>query len=425
MAYVLLVITRRIFSPAAVLAFAFSTLTVVAATEAAPHAHASTGATAAPGAPMRVLPYDPEYPFGPDVTIKEATGMNLPPEAFNASCSQGPIGDVRLPDGTTQRIMVTAGHCVLGDTESGLLMGTDVYAPTREGYERIGATGMVHFNDPYAPNPFMLPQAAVSTVDWGIVVIDDDVPVDGSAASKDKANRNASTPVAMTGVRDYRTLRPGEIAFDNFGQPICKDGMVGARKCGYQVLYTADNVWHVSLDYASGDSGGINFDPSTGQIIGVTSLGVGPVGTAQRADRAIEQAYDVPDGQVNDYFTPAAPNQPRAEFISQDEEDRAVDSYILANNPEVTPEDIVPPTGREKFGMVAGAAAQDTATIGHEAQQFAAGAATAVATGQATVPEVASAANDFATEVGAHASAYGDALANTGLQWALEELGYD
>ncbi|MCQ4623967.1 MULTISPECIES: hypothetical protein [Corynebacterium] len=418
-------ITRRIFSPAVVLAFAFSTLTLATATEAAPQAHADTGAAAAPGAPMRVLPYDPEFPFGPDVSVEEATGMDMPPEAFTLACSQGPIGDVLLPDGTTQRIMVTAGHCVVGDTETGLLLGSDVYAPTRDGYERIGATGMVHFQGGAPVNPLAIPETAMTTVDWGIVVLDDDTAVDGSASSKDKANRNGSTPVTLTGVRDYRTLRPGEVSFDNFGQPICKDGMIGARKCGYQLLYTADNVWHVSLDYKHGDSGGVNFDPSTGQIIGVSSLGVGPLGTAQRADRAIELAYDVPDGQVNDYFTPAAPNQPRAEFVSMDEEDNAVDSYILENNPDVAPEDLVPPTNQEVFGMVVESAQQDAAVIGAEAQTLAAGSAVAVATGQATVPEVASAANEFATEVGTAATAYGNALSNVGFQWALEELGYE
>ena len=40
-------------------------------------------AIAAPGAPMRVRPYDVEYPFGPGYPdVRETTGLDTHPEMF-------------------------------------------------------------------------------------------------------------------------------------------------------------------------------------------------------------------------------------------------------------------------------------------------------------------------------------------------------
>lgn len=398
-------------------------MSFVPALHAAPPEAEAAPAPAGPGAPMRVLPYDPAAPFGPDLTVKEATGLDLPTFAFTTVCSQGPVGEVRLPDGTTQRVMLTAGHCVTGDTESGILLGDTVYAPTRGGYTRIGTIDLVHFEgQQHAPLQDAL-GLALKSVDWGIVVLDSATLVDGSASSLDNTNHNRSQPVPLTGVRDYRTLRPGEIAWDNFGQPICKDGSASARTCGRQVFYTADNVWHVNLNYKSGDSGGINYDPSTGQIIGMTSLGVGPVGSAQRADRALEIGYDIPDGQVNDYFTPAAPAE-RADFLSVAEEEAEMNRYTLEHNPGLTPDDLRKPTGRELFDQTVAATQADAAAISYEAQAFAVGATAAVATGQASLPQVAADASEFAGAVNDYAAERAAVFGDVLTYWAFEELGW-
>ena len=112
------VIVRRIVSPVALLSLALSILpAALPAAQAAPATGTaqSQGALAAPGAPLRVRPFDPERPFGPDQpTAEELTGLKTHPETYTTSCAQGPVGDVALGNGKTQRIMLTSGHCVVG-----------------------------------------------------------------------------------------------------------------------------------------------------------------------------------------------------------------------------------------------------------------------------------------------------------------------
>lgn len=385
-------------------------------------------ATAAPGAPMRVRPYDPEHPFGPDLPdTYELTGVRTHPETFTKVCSQGPIGDVALDSGGTQRVMLTSGHCVAGLSDQGVLMGQDVYAPVRGGYERVGTVGLVQtVNVPSGYDGLSVAaRKARTSTDWGVVVLDPAVAVDGTAASRNRFGEDPSTPVPLTGVRDYRTLAPGEFRLDNFGQPLCKDGAIGARKCGFQLLYTSDMVWSWGLDYAPGDSGGVNFDPSNGQIVGMTSMGVGPLGAAQRADRAIEAGYGIPDGQVNEKFTPAAPGEKRADFISAAEEKAEVEQYLRDNNPTFTEEQLTPPTPKQQFDTAVHAAKQDAAAIAGDTQTFAVSAAVALATGEATPTEIGDAAHRFNNAVGTYASAHADNIAGAGLNWALDELGYN
>lgn len=377
---------------------------------------------------MRVRPYDLEYPYGPEYPhVHEMTGMTTHPDLFTKACTQGPVGDVALDNGDTQRIMLTAGHCVTGVSDQGILMGQDVYAPVRGEYQRIGGTGLVRtVNVPsgYDSLSTTLRKARNST-DWGIVVLDPSTAVDGAAASRDKFGGQPSEPVRLTGVRDYPTLAPGQIRLDNFGQPLCKDGSMGARKCGYQLAYSSDTVWSWALDYKPGDSGGVNYDPSTGEIVGMISLGVGPLGAAQRADRALEEGYGIPDGQVNEKFTPAEPAESRADFVSGEEEKAEIEQYLRDNNPDLPEEAFTPPSPKEQFDTAVSAAQRDAATIAGDAQKLAVSATVALATGGATPAEVGDAANRFGTIAGAYASAHADNVAGAGLNWALDELGYN
>ena len=424
------VIVRRIVSPVALLSLALSVLpAALPVAQAAPTTGPaqSQGALAAPGAPLRVRPFDPERPFGPDQpTTEELTGLKTHPETYSTACSQGPVGDVALGNGKTQRIMLTSGHCVVGMSDQGVLMGQDVYTPARGGYERIGNVGIVRtVNVPggYDGLSTSLRKARNST-DWGVVVLDPSTPVDGAAASRDKFGGQPSRPIPLTGVEDFRTLAPGQVRLDNFGKPICKDGSIGARKCGIQLLYTSDTVWNWGLDYAPGDSGGVNFDPKTGRIIGMTSMGIGPLGAAQRADRALEEGYGIADGQVNENFTPASASGKRADVVPAAEEEAEIKQYLVDNNPSVTPEDLVEPTPKQQFDSAVHAAQSDAAVIAGDTRVFAASAAVALATGATTPGEVGAAANTFGNAVGSYAAAHADNVAGAGLNWALAELGY-
>lgn len=377
---------------------------------------------------MRVRPYDQEHPFGPDQpSVLESTGVRTHPETFTKVCSQGPVGDVTLENGGTQRIMLTSGHCLAGVSDQGVVMGQDVYAPVRGGYQKVGTVGLVRtVNVPGGYDGLSVAaRKARNSTDWGVVVLDPSTPVDGAAASRDRFGGQPSRPVPLTGVRDYPTLAPGEFRLDNFGQPLCKDGSVGSRKCGVQLLYTSETVWSWGLDYAPGDSGGVNFDPSNGQIVGMTSMGVGPLGAAQRADRAIESGYDIPDGQVNEKFTPAAPGDIRADFVPAAEENAEIEQYLLDNNPSFTAEQLTPPTPKQQFDTAVNAAKQDAAAIAGDTQTFAVSAAVALAAGEATPAEVGDAAHSFNNAVGSYASAHADNIAGAGLNWALDELGYN
>ena len=419
--------SRRTIAPFAILGLALS-LTPIA--QAAPERGAEqvARAIAAPGAPMRVRPFDVEHPYGPDQPdTYELTGVHTHPEMYTRSCSQGPVGEVALDNGGKQRVMLTAGHCVSGESDFGVIMDQDVYAPVRGGYERVGTTGMVRtVNVPSGYDSLSTAaRKARNSTDWGIVVLDPAAEADGASASRDRFGGNASSPVPLTGVRDYPTLVPGQFRLDNFGQPLCKDGDVGARKCGFQILYTSDSVWSWGLDYAPGDSGGVNYDPKSGEIVGMTSMALGPLGTAQRADRALEEGYGIADGQVNEKFTPAAPAEKRADFVTSDEETQEVQQYLVDNNPSIPAEQLTPPTPKQQFDTAVGAAQRDAAAIAGDTQTFAASAAVAVATGAASPEEVGEAANHFGNAVGAYASAHADNVAAAGLNWALDEFGYN
>ena len=149
---------------------------------------------------------------------------------------------------------------------------------------------------------------------------------------------------------------------DNFGQPICKDGATTGRPCATQIGRSRNAVYSWNLGYKPGDSGGVNFDPRDGAVIGISSMGIGPVGKAQQADRIIEDAYGVPDGQVNEVFKVTESSAPRAEFTPSGVEEQRVDDEIRRLNPGYAP--LEP---RAEFRKAVGAAQRDARHLADKA----------------------------------------------------------
>ena len=272
-------------------------LAAACATLGAPSAAAAAPALAAPGAPIAMLNDDSDS------------------FAHSARCSQGPAGTVRTPDGQTKQIMVTAAHCF---EVKGKTVRPVVFAPVHEhgkvGYPRVGDVDKQRTPFELGNGELMDFYRIIDEPDWTTVHLAPGVEASGVSSSVDQKGRGPSAPVAITGVKDYRNLRGDElISFDNAGQPICKDGMRTGRSCGVQVFRTQNFVWHFGVGYESGDSGGINYDPRTGEAVGLSIVGLGPLGNSQQVDRALEDAYGIPDGQVNEAFTPAGDAQ-RADF---------------------------------------------------------------------------------------------------------------
>ena len=300
------------------------------ATPAVPQAHAAEPAHAAPGAPYRVPAVNPPT----QATTPWGAQVFVPPERFTVTCSQGPTGTVATPTGP-QRVMLTASHCV--NQLPGLPEpSTTITVPIGDGYTRIGTRGPNSGPTADTHSIADLP-AALTEPDWAFVLIDDTVTATNLSHSRDAAGGSAGAPVQLTGIRDYRTLRPGEYSVDNFGQPICKDGATTGRSCGRQIARSRNTIYSVGVTAEMGDSGGVNFDPRDGAVIGTSNGVIGPLFASQAADRAIESAYGIPDGQVNQVFKIADP-APRAEFTTTGAERERIDQATWELNPDfVTP----------------------------------------------------------------------------------------
>lgn len=338
----------------AVAAAAAGVVLTLSATTTAP-AVAAEPALAAPGAPMRAVPEHVPSTF-PLPTGQE---LKVPPEFFSMVCTQGPIGTVRTPEGP-QRVMLTASHCV-NTLPGGLPVKNEFSAPVNGKYIRLGqrvasnhlAPGALDLSDPVE---------SIRTADWGIVRLDDSVNATSLSQSRDWNGGNQGEPVRLTSIRDYRTLAPGEVSADNFGQPICKDGSTSGRTCAKQIGRTRNGVYSWNLGYAQGDSGGVNFDPRDGAIIGVSSMTLGPLGKTQPADRIIEDAYGVADGHVNEVFTVSESTAPHANFDISGDEEKRVEAEIERMNPGVTP-----PVPREELRKAIGEAQGEAQRIADRA----------------------------------------------------------
>lgn len=271
---------------------------------------AAVAAPVGPGAPMRTAPVEP-------------TLENIPPQFDTFSCTQGLAGVVRTADGELKPIMITAGHCVMsfpGDPA----IGREVYVPLPPGNHLVGYTDET--SSPLNENAELVD--GFTWADWATVELVPGTPTTRTSQSRDYYGRASGAPVVLTGVRDYRDLNHLEVSFDNAGQPICKDGAVSGRSCGYQLARTQHGIFSWGLDYANGDSGGINFDPNTREALGVTSQGIGPVGRAQPIDSAVQDAYGIPDGQVNEHFQLAESTAPHDEFRPLAADDAAAEQWV-------------------------------------------------------------------------------------------------
>mgnify|MGYP002719514610 len=311
-----------------------------------PSTAAAAPALAAPGAPIAMLDDDSDS------------------FAHTARCSQGPVGTVRTPDGQTKHVMVTAAHCLESKSKT---VRPVVFAPVREdgkvGYPRVGDVDRQRTPFELGNGELMDFYRIIDEPDWATVRLAPGAEASGVSSSVDQKGRGPSAPVAITGVKDYRNLRGDElISFDNAGQPICKDGMRTGRSCGVQMFRTQNFVWHFGVGYKSGDSGGINYDPRTGEAVGLSIIGFGPLGNSQQVDRALEDAYGIPDGQVNEAFTPAAP-APRPDFAPLYEE---AANFAPNNAPQL----VDGPQPRELLDRAAMGAQADAARFSAEAAQL-------------------------------------------------------
>ena len=347
--------SRPVTRPAATIAATLATACVALGAIGTPTAAAAAPALAAPGAPIAMLDDDSDS------------------FTHTARCSQGPVGTVRTPDGQTKQVMVTAAHCLESKSKT---VRPVVFAPVREhgahgehagngkvGYPRVGDVDRQRTPFPLGNGELMDFYRIIDEPDWATVRLAPGVEASGVSSSVDQKGRGPSAPVAITGVKDYRNLRGDElISFDNAGQPICKDGMRTGRSCGVQMFRTQNFVWHFGVGYESGDSGGINYDPRTGEAVGLSIIGFGPLGNSQQVDRALEDAYGIPDGQVNEAFTPAAP-APRADFAPLYEE-------VGQFSPDKAPQLIDGPQPRELLDRAVMGTQADAARFSAEAAQL-------------------------------------------------------
>lgn len=145
------------------------------------------------------------------------------------------------------------------------------------------------------------------------------------STSTDEFGAPASEGVQMVGIVDYPELQQGEVAFDNLGRPICKDGNRTGRTCGVQLMRARHGVWSV-MHMDHGDSGGNAYDPDTNEVIGVNSMVVGPFSRVAPVDIAIEEGYGVPDGQVNERFKVVDSTAPRSDEYRTIGEDAAANA---------------------------------------------------------------------------------------------------
>ncbi|MFD5868904.1 hypothetical protein ACFWGD_09875 [Corynebacterium sp. NPDC060344] len=301
-------------------ASAIAAMITVGATFAAP---AAAGAiTVGPGSPIRM----PEPGAVVDGGRHVQTGM----------CSTSVPGTVTDADGTRHRVLITAGHCVNKEGHEQLPKSSGViYAPTHDGDVRIGEVGPAAFPIP-DPNDAGANQNVLDSSfngsDYAFIELDDDIDATSISYSVDENGAAGGEGVQMTGVVDYRELRPGEVAVDNFGQPICSDGARTGRNCGVQVFRVRNGVWAVS-NLGKGDSGGNAYDPRTNEVIGINSMAVGPVSRYQPADQALQDAYGIEDGKVNEHFQVEESTAPHSDFRTIGQDMAADEAWAAENQP--------------------------------------------------------------------------------------------
>lgn len=92
----------------------------------------------------------------------------------------------------------------------------------------------------------------------------------------------------------------------------------------------------------------MNFDPVTGEAVGVTSTaGWGLFGRAQPIDVVLEEAYGIPDGEVNEYFTLPESTQAHTPMLTFSEDQSLQEQWWEENYPEAAVEPEPPQTMEE------------------------------------------------------------------------------
>lgn len=289
-------------------------------------------------------------PGDPIRTPMEASPWNGFRHVNSPMCSTGVPGTVTDYYGQEHRVMLTAGHCLNSDPVSGLPIVTgEVYVPTTEGDKRIGTAGAHRWETPPEDGGLEMIPAAFNGADYGVIVLDPDVETTAASYSIDEYGQSHGESVVMTGIQDNPDLERGEVSFDNLGKPICKDGIRTGRACGYQIFRARNGIWTVGIGVDHGDSGGNAYDPTTNEVIGVNSMVLGPVSRVQPADIAIEEAYGIPDGEVNNHFQVSDSTAQRdSTYRTLDEDMTADQEYYEQNNPQPTLDDVVPGLGELK-----------------------------------------------------------------------------
>lgn len=273
--------------------------------------------------PITVGPGDPIRTPLPGSPVQDGKHMDA------AMCSSSIPGTITDKDGKKHRVMLTAGHCVNSTQMDGGIpvMGDEVYAPTRErGDVKIGNRGPHNFGiavDENETDPVKILNGTFNSSDWAFIELEDDVETTNVSYSKDEFGQNHGEGVPMTGIVDYKELGPGEVSVDNLGQPVCIDGSRTGRSCGYQIFRVRNGVWAIGPRMDHGDSGGNAYNPDTRQVVGMNSMVIGPLNRFQPADTAIEEAYGIEDGHVNDHFTPAESSADRSDEYRTISEDAA------------------------------------------------------------------------------------------------------
>ena len=287
-------------------------------------AAASTVAIAAPATAVPLnplLPAQPEAPVqspaqpvvGPGSPIRVPVDGAVPDDngryLESGMCSVGVPGTLTDPEtGASKDVILTAGHCII-QTDDGAAAGLPkmddtAYVPTAQGDVPLGTVDVASF-DLSGESEHGFLDGSFNADDFAILDLAPGITPTSLSDSRDEFGRSHGEPVRITGIRDYPALERGEISVDNFGEPICTDGARTGRQCGYQIFRAKNGVWTAVIRLGKGDSGGSAFNPETGEFIGVNSMAIGPLNRIQPADSALEEAYGIPDGQVNDYFTPA------------------------------------------------------------------------------------------------------------------------
>ena len=76
-------------------------------------------------------------------------------------------------------------------------------------------------------------------------------------------------------------------------------------------------------------------------------MGIGPLSRFQPIDVALEEQYDIPDGQVNERFKVETSTEPQSEFRTIDEDVQYTNQHVPQEEPDLGPIGELLPEGVE------------------------------------------------------------------------------